>query len=79
MSSKFTQSSSKFFKQYSCSSSKRKSQVDLMVARQAKLIEQRKQRDERAACRALESVQREAEAKAEEIRKKLAINIWKEK
>ena len=39
-----------------------------MVARQAKLIEQRKQRDERAARRALEAVQKE-----EEIRKKLAI------
>ena len=73
MSSRSTQSSSKFSKQSSCSSSKRKSQVDLMVARQAKLIEQRKQRDERAARRALEAVQREAESKAEEIRKNLAI------
>ena len=73
MSSRSTQSSSKFCKQSSCLSSKRKSQVDLMVARQAKLIEQRKQRNERAARRALEAVQREAESKAEEIRKKLAI------
>ena len=44
-----------------------------MVARQAKLIEQRKQCDERATRRALEAVQREAEAKAKEIRKELAI------
>ena len=73
MSSKSTQSSSKFSKESSRLSSKRKSQVDLMVARQAKLIEQRKQRDERAAHRALEAVQREAEAKTEELRKELAI------
>ena len=73
MSSKSTQSLSKSSKKSSCSSSKRKNQVDLMVARQAKLIEQRKQRYEREARRALEAVQREAEAKAEEIRKELAI------
>ena len=66
MSTKSTQSSSKFSWESSCSSSKRKSQVDLMVARQAKLIEQRQQRDEGAARRALEAVQREVEAKAEE-------------
>ena len=45
LSSKFTQSSSKFSKQSSCLSSKRKSQVDLMVAREIKLIEQHKQSD----------------------------------
>ena len=44
-----------------------------MVARHTKLIEQRRQCDERAACRALKAVQREAEAKAEKIRKELAI------
>ena len=46
----------------SATSSKRKDHFDLRMAQFSKELEQRKQRDERAACRALKAAKREADA-----------------
>ena len=48
-------------------SSKRRDNVELITAKHARVVEQNKLGDERAARWALESIQREAQQKAEEI------------